>query len=46
MAAVLKLLKTLPDTPVYRVAEILVYAVMLLLVLVYFTGNGEFIYEL
>ena len=27
-------------------AALVVYAVMLLLVLIYFTGNGEFIYEL
>ena len=32
-------------TPVGRVLELLLYAIMLLLVLVYFTGNGVFIYE-
>lgn len=33
------------NTPVGRVLELIAYAVMLLLVLVYFTGNGVFIYE-
>jgi hypothetical protein len=28
-----------------KVAEIVVYVVMLVLVLIYFTGNGLFIYE-
>lgn len=46
MASILKQLKALPKTPVYRVVEMLVYAAMFLLVLIYFTGNGEFIYEL
>ena len=32
-------------TPVGRILELLAYAVMLLLVLIYFTGNGVFIYE-
>lgn len=33
--------KTLPG----RVLELVAYAVMLALVLIYFTGNGVFIYE-
>jgi len=28
-----------------RILELVVYAVMLALVLIYFTGNGVFIYE-
>ncbi len=29
----------------WRIAEVLAYALMLLAVLAFFTGNGEFIYE-
>ncbi len=32
-------------TPVGQTLELLAYAVMLALVLIYFTGNGVFIYE-
>lgn len=46
MASVLKNFKTLKGTPGYRALELIIYAVMLILVLIYFTGNGEFIYEL
>ena len=46
MAALLKQLKAWKNTPASRAAALVVYAVMLLLVLIYFTGNGEFIYEL
>lgn len=46
MASFLKHFKTLKGTPVYRVLELMIYAVMLILVFIYFTGNGEFIYEL
>lgn len=46
MASFLKHMKSMKGTPGYRVLEFIVYAVMLILVLIYFTGNGEFIYEL
>lgn len=45
MAALVKKWKAFRKTTVGRVLELLVYAVMLALVLVYFTGNGVFIYE-
>lgn len=45
MAALVKKWKAFRKTTVGRVLELLVYAVMLVLVLVYFTGNGVFIYE-
>ena len=32
-------------TPVGKIAEAVIYLVMFLLVLAFFTGNGEFIYE-
>jgi hypothetical protein len=32
-------------TPAGIAAEVLVYAVMMILVLIFFTGNGQFIYE-
>ena len=46
MAALLKQLKAWKNTPAYRAAPLVVYAVILQLVRLYFTGNGEFIYEL
>ena len=45
MAALLKKWKAFRKTTVSRVLELFVYAVMLALVLIYFTGNGVFIYE-
>ena len=46
MASFLKHIKTLKGTPGYRAMELIIYALMLILVFIYFTGNGEFIYEL
>lgn len=46
MASLLKHWKTWKTRPGFRALELIAYAVMLLLVLIYFTGNGEFIYEL
>ena len=45
MAGIVKKGKAFLRTPAGRVLEIIVYAVMLALVCVYFTGNGAFIYE-
>lgn len=45
MAALVKKWKAFRKTTVGRILELLVYAVMLALVMVYFTGNGVFIYE-
>ncbi len=45
MAALLKKLKALRGTTVGIFLEAAVYAVMLALVLMFFTGNGQFIYE-
>lgn len=45
MAAFVKKWKTFRQSTVGRILELVVYAVMLALVLVYFTGNGVFIYE-
>ncbi len=45
MAALLKKWKDFRKTTVGRILELFVYAVMLALVLIYFTGNGVFIYE-
>lgn len=46
MASLLTKLKSLPNTRGGRAVTWIVYAVMFLLVCIYFTGNGEFIYEL
>ena len=45
MAAFLKQWKAFRQTTVGRILELVVYAAMLALVLIYFTGNGVFIYE-
>jgi len=45
VAALVKKWKAFRKTTVGRILELLVYAVMLALVMVYFTGNGVFIYE-
>ena len=45
MAAFLKKWKAFRQTTVGRILELVVYAAMLALVLIYFTGNGVFIYE-
>ncbi len=45
MAAFLNRIKTFLKTPPGRVLEALFYAALLALVMVYFTGNGQFIYE-
>ena len=45
MAVILNRWKTFWKTPPGRLLEALFYAVLLALVLIYFTGNGQFIYE-
>lgn len=45
MAAVLKWWKRFRETGAGSVVLAVVYAAMLLLVLMFFTGNGQFIYE-
>ncbi len=45
MAGFVKKWKAFRKTPLGRALEIPVYVIMLLLVLIYFTGNGVFIYE-
>ena len=45
MADIVKKAQSFLQTPVGRVLEVIAYAVMLVLVCIYFTGNGEFIYE-
>ena len=45
MAGIVKKAKSFLQTPVGRAMELIVYAVMLVLVCIYFTGNGTFIYE-
>ena len=46
MAALMKKIKTwLNATPAGQVVQVIAYAVLLLLVLSYFTGHGAFIYE-
>ena len=45
MAGFVKKWKAFWKTPLGQTLEIPVYALMLLLVLIYFTGNGVFIYE-
>lgn len=45
MAGFVKKWKAFLNSKVGRVLELVIYAAMLLLVLIYFTGNGVFIYE-
>lgn len=45
MAGIVKKWKKFLQTTPGRILELFVYAVMLALVLIYFTGNGAFIYE-
>ena len=45
MADIVKRAKSFFSTPVGRVLELIVYVIMLVLVCIYFTGNGAFIYE-
>ena len=45
MASFLKKLKKRRQTTAWRIGEGVVYAAMLILVMIYFTGNGQFIYE-
>ena len=45
MARFMKKVRQYRQTPAGRFVEALLYAVMLTLVLIYFTGNGQFIYE-
>ena len=45
MADFLKKIKVFAETPTGKVLTALVYLVLLALVLVFYTGNGEFIYE-
>jgi len=45
VAALVKKWKAFRKTAAGRILELLVYAVMLALVLIYFTGNSVFIYE-
>ena len=45
MAAFVKKWKAFRQTTVGRILELVVYAAMLALVLIHFTGNGVFIYE-
>lgn len=45
MAGIVKKARAFLRTPAGRVIELIAYAVMLVLVCIYFTGNGAFIYE-
>lgn len=45
MAGIVKKWNAFLKTKPGRILELLAYAVMLALVLIYFTGNGAFIYE-
>ncbi len=45
MAVILKKCRALLKTPVGQVVEVLFYAGLLMMVLIYFTGNGMFVYE-
>ncbi len=45
MAALISWIKNLPDTTAGRAISVVAYAIMLILVLVFFTGHGSFIYE-
>ena len=46
MADILKKARSFLHTPLGRVMEMIVYAIMLALVCIYFTGSGVFIYEI
>jgi hypothetical protein len=45
MAAFLARIRKSLDSPVGRLALAVVYALMIALILIFFDGNGEFIYE-
>ncbi len=45
MAAKVNKWKAFLATPAGRVLEVLAYALMVILILIFFTGNGVFIYE-
>jgi hypothetical protein len=45
VAELIKRLKAFLQTPAGQILAAVVYAAMLLLVLMFFTGNGQFIYE-
>ena len=45
MAGIVKKWKAFQKTTLWRIAELFIYAAMAALVLIYFTGNGVFIYE-
>ena len=45
MARFMKKLDQYRKTPAGQVLEAFLYALMLLFVMIYFTGNGQFIYE-
>ncbi len=45
MAAIIDWIKKTASTPFGKVLEALVYALMILAVLMFFSGNGAFIYE-
>ena len=45
MAAVIDWLRKAVAIPLGQAVKILIYALMLLAVLMFFSGNGEFIYE-
>ena len=45
MADIVKKAKLFLQTPVGRIIELIAYVIMLVLVCIYFTGNGVFIYE-
>lgn len=45
MADVIAKIKTWLATPAGRIVQALVYTAMAILILIYFDGRGEFIYE-
>lgn len=45
MAGIIASIKKLARSPVGQIIEVIVYAFMLLLVLIFFSNNGAFIYE-
>ena len=45
MAGFVKKWKSFQKTTLGRILELILYAAMLILALIYFTGNGVFIYE-
>lgn len=45
MAFILNRCRAFRKTPLGRILEALLYAAALALILIYFTGNGQFIYE-